>query len=164
MDASLNYLAENALETIRLYGYLGLFLIMMLDNIGFPIPSEIVLPVVGYISLQGAMNLYLAILVSATGSLLGGVLVYYIGKTKGRKIISKLLISERNLIKAENWFKKYGHNAIFFARLIPFVGKAVSFPAGVAKMDSVKYISYSYAGYLAWSSILIYLGYAMLNL
>lgn len=161
MDATL---AEKALEIIELYGYFGIFIIMILDNIGFPIPSEIVLPIVGYMSQQGVMNLYVAAIVGASGSLIGGVMVYYVAKTKGREIISKLLISEKYLIKGENWFKKYGHITVLFGRLIPIVGKAISFPAGVARMDFIKYISYSYLGYLGWCSIFLYSGYAISKL
>lgn len=163
MHIWLNYLAENALEIIGLYGYAGLFFIMMLDNIGVPIPSEIVLPLVGYVSLQGALNPYIAILVGTTGSLAGGFLVYYIGKTKGRSITSKLLLSEEHITNAENWFKKYGQSAIFFARLVPFLGKTISLPAGVARMDMGRYLGYSSLGYLVWNTVLIFSGYSILS-
>lgn len=156
-----DYLAEHALEIIGLYGYAGLFFIMMLDNIGVPIPSEIVLPMVGYVSLHGVLNPYIAILVGTAGSLAGGFLVYYVGKTRGRKIISKLLLSEEHVTNAENWFKKYGHSAIFFARLIPFLGKTISLPAGVSRMDQRKYLGYSSLGYLVWNTVLIYSGYSI---
>lgn len=156
-------LTEKAIEIIKLYGYYGIFIIMILDNIGFPLPSEIILPLAGYMAQQGAMNLYVAAIMGSTGSLIGGIMIYYVAKTEGRKIILKLLISEKYIAKGEKWFKKYGHITVFFARLVPFIGKAISIPAGIARMDFIKYISYSYLGYLGWCSILLYSGYAMSN-
>lgn len=149
-------------------GYLGVFFLMTVESSFIPFPSEIVIPPAAYLASQGEMNLFFIILVGVAGSLAGALINYLIAYTFGRKVIYSLvntrwakylLLNEKNLLKAENYFNKYGNMATFICRFVPAVRQLISLPAGFTKMNIWSFIFYTISGSTFWVSILAFLGY-----
>lgn len=143
-------------------GYSGVVLLMAIESVNIPLPSEVIMPFSGYLVFQGQFNLWWVGLFGALGCLVGSVLSYWLGYYGGRPIIEKygkfILISHRDLDRAERWFDKYGEEAVFIARLLPIIRTYISFPAGVTEMDFKKFSVYSFLGSLPWCLALAYLG------
>jgi membrane protein DedA with SNARE-associated domain len=159
------YIGTFAVNTISALGYFGVFFLMMLESMVFPIPSELVMPFAGFLAAKGEFSLALVILFSSLGSIAGSLLSYYIGKYGGEKAVIKygryMLLDETDLKKTEAWFKKSGEKTIFIGRLIPVVRHLISIPAGIGKMDLKKFCIYTLIGATLWNSILAYLGYVL---
>lgn len=158
-------LVEFAIQIIENFGYLGIFILMLLESTAAPIPSEAVMPFAGFLVNSGKFNIFVVSFVGATGSLAGALLSYYVGKFLGRKFILKygkyLLISQKHINTTENFFNKHGSKAILFARFVPVVRHLISFPAGIAKMNLLKFSIYTFLGSFIWCLILAYLGYVL---
>jgi len=156
------YLVNFVIEIISFLGYPGLLFLMALESMIFPLPSELVMPFAGYLVATGELNLYLAIIFSTLGSLIGSLLSYYAGKYFGNKFVLHfgryLLLNEEHLNWTEHWFKKYGEKTIFVSRLIPVVRHLISIPAGVGKMNMSKFIFYTAIGAAIWNTFLLYTG------
>lgn len=156
---------EFAITTIENLGYIGIFVLMLLESTATPVPSEAVMPFAGFLVYSGKFNFILVSLAGAFGSLAGALISYYIGKFLGKKFIINygkyLLISEKHLIATENFFNKYGSVAIFFARFVPVVRHLISFPAGIVEMNIIKFSIYTFAGSFVWCFILTYFGYLL---
>lgn len=146
-------------------GYFGLFLLMALESMIAPVPSEVVMPFAGYLVLQGRFNFWTAVLVSGLGSIFGSVLSYYIGLYGGRPLVFKfgkyLLLEEEHLNWTEKWFKNQGDKTIFISRFIPVVRHLISIPAGIAKMSMNKFVVYTFVGATTWNLILLYAGFKL---
>lgn len=160
-------LASWAVDVIEQLGYWGLFLILVLENVFPPIPSEAVLPLAGFLTGQGEMNYFLAVLVSTAGAVAGALVLYAFGWWFGEERIRWLIrkfgrwfaVTEADYDTAGTWFDKRGNLAVFLCRMIPIVRSIVSIPAGVRKMPLVPFVFYSAAGSAIWNSILIGLGW-----
>jgi len=144
-------------------GYLGIFLLMLIESSFIPFPSEIVLVPAGYLASKGDMDISLILFSSLLGSI-GGALINYFGALYvGRKFLLRygkyILISEKTLSKMELFFKKHGAISTFSGRLIPGIRQLISIPAGLSKMDLKVFILYTSLGALVWSIILVTLGY-----
>lgn len=144
-------------------GYLGIFLLMLIESSFIPFPSEIVLVPAGYLASKGDMDVSLILLASLLGSI-GGALINYFGALYvGRKFLLRygkyILISEVTLDKMELFFKKHGAISTFTGRLIPGIRQLISIPAGLSKMSLKVFIFYTSLGALIWSIILVTLGY-----
>jgi membrane protein DedA with SNARE-associated domain len=156
--------AQGTTATVSSWGYYGVFLLMFLESTSLPIPSEIILPFAGYLVSLGQLNLLLTIVVSTVAGTTGSLVDYYIGM-KGMDLMTRritltnVLFSKTRMEMVENWFKKYGSMTVFVSRLIPGFRTLISFPAGALKMSLTKFLAYTTAGCLIWSSLLIYLGY-----
>lgn len=146
-------------------GYFGLFILMALESMIAPVPSEVVMPFAGYLVLQGRFAFWAAVLVSGLGSIFGSVLSYYIGSRLGRPFILKfgkyLLLEEEHLEWTEKWFMKQGSKTIFISRFVPVVRHLISIPAGIARMSLQKFLLYTFAGATLWNSILLYAGFKL---
>jgi len=155
--------ASNITITVQSWGYVGLFIFMILESSSLPIPSEVILPFAGYLVSQGLLNFWLVILVSTLAGISGSLIDYYIG-LKGasflakRKTIQKLLYDQGRMETAERWFRKNGASMVFVSRLIPVFRTLVSFPAGAVKMPLSKFIAYTTAGCLIWNTVLVSVG------
>ncbi len=152
-------------DIISALGYFGIAGGMLIESACIPLPSEMILPLAGFMVADGRIDLWLANVAVAIGSLLGSSLAYVVGYYGGRPFILKygkyFFVSEEHFYKAEHTFNKYGVAAVFFGRLLPVIRTFISLPAGIARMDYKKFILYSLAGMLPWNFILIFLGYKL---
>ncbi len=145
-------------DTIGSWGYVGIFLLMFLESSFFPFPSEIVMVPAGYLAYKGEMSLLLAISVGVMGSLAGAWFNYLLASKLGRDFLLRF-ISKEKIEKLDNFFEHHGHISTFTGRLIPGVRQYISFPAGLARMHSVKFSIYTVLGAGIWVAILTFLGY-----
>ncbi len=143
--------------------YLSIFLLMTIGSSFIPFPSEVIMIPAGYLSQQGALNIWLSILMGTLGSIFGAVINYIIGKYIGREIILKhkklLFINEKHLHATEEFFGKQGAKTTFVGRLIPVIRQYISIPAGFANMHFGKFILYTGIGAGIWVIFLTFLGY-----
>ncbi len=143
-------------------GYLGVLLAMAIESACIPLPSEIVLPMAGWMVSRGVFDLWWATIAGTLGCTVGSAVAYWVGAVGGRRIVLRygryVFISPHDLEKADRWFEKYGDWAIFFSRLMPVVRTFISFPAGVARMDLPKFLLYTTLGSFPWSLGLVYAG------
>ncbi len=154
------------LDTI---GPFGVALLMFLENVFPPIPSELIMPLAGYNAARGEGSLVVTIVAGSTGSLLGALLWYYIGLWIGRDRVHRLAekhgrwltVSSDEFEQAEGWFSRHGGKAVFFGRLIPTVRTFISVPAGMARMPMPKFLLYSAVGTVLWTTLLAYAGYVL---
>ena len=148
---------------VRAFGYTGIFGLMVLESSSLPIPSEVILPFAGYLSVSGQFNFWVIVGVSTAAGIVGALVDYYIG-LKGvevlikHKILGKTLLSTAQLEVAEKWFKKYGDFMVFVSRVIPGFRTTFSFPAGAAKMPLKKFVAYTALGCLTLNLTLVYFG------
>jgi len=144
------------------YGYASLFALMMLESASLPIPSELVLPLAGYLVSVGLMSFWLAVAVSTVASLTGALVDYYLAIWLGRPFVLGLLqlfgLRRGLLDRAENWFRWSGQWTVFVARFIPGLRSIISIPAGLLEMPIRIFTLLTVAGCFAWSVVLIYAG------
>lgn len=160
-------LEEWVLSIMEKLGYLGIAFLMFLDNIFPPIPSEIIMPSAGYTASKGELTLIGVIIAGSIGSIAAAMLLYWVGRKVPQPQLFKFIerygkyirIQVTDLEKALNWFNKHGHRIVFFGRMIPAVRSLISIPAGMSRMPFVKFMIYSSAGTVLWTSFLAYLGY-----
>lgn len=146
------------LNTINKFGYFGIFLLITIENLFPPIPSEIILTFSGFIAKEAHLNLFLIIMSSTLGSVVGAIILYYLGYFLNDKIISILKLNKNNTSKTMNEFNKSGKKSVFFGRLAPIIRSLISIPAGIAKMNIVEFTILTTLGSLIWNTILILLG------
>ncbi|EAC7613197.1 DedA family protein [Listeria monocytogenes] len=152
------------------FGYIGIFVLIMVENLFLPIPSEIILTFGGFMTTVTSLNVVMVIIVATLGSVVGAILLYkvasYFGKERLTKIVLKygriLRLKESDIERAENFFLKYGSWAVFLCRMIPLIRSLISIPAGMTKMKMSKFLILTTAGSLLWNTVLIGLG-AMLG-
>lgn len=156
-------LAQDLVDLIFDWGYLGIFLLMVVESSFVPFPSEIVLVPAGYLASQGQMSITLIMASAVGGSLIGAFINYYLALTLGRKILQKygkyFFISENALVRMENYFAEHGHISTFTGRLIPGIRQLISIPAGLAKMNIAQFSLFTALGAGIWALILTLLGY-----
>lgn len=148
------------------YGYPAVFAAAFIEVIFPPIPSEVIFPLVGFTAQSKGLGLETAIgmaTVGALGSTAGAILIYIVAMKVGRAAIvrfgRRVRVSEQEIDKAEKWFAKYGPAAVFTARMIPGIREIISIPAGIGRMNFVKFVAYTFAGSLVWCVILTLAGY-----
>jgi membrane protein DedA with SNARE-associated domain len=150
-------------STVQAFGYSGIFGLMLLESSSLPIPSEVILPFAGYLTISGQLNLWIILAAATVAGLLGSLVDYYIG-LKGvqslikHKVWGKVLLSAAQLEAAEKWFDKHGSIMVFVSRLIPGFRTTFSFPAGAVQMPLKKFVALTTAGCLLWNAVLVYLG------
>ncbi len=148
------------------FGYIGIFLLIMVENLFPPIPSEIILTFGGFMTTISSMNVMMVIIVATFGSVVGAILLYkvasFFGKERMTNFVLKygriLRLKESDIERAENFFLKYGSWAVFLCRMIPLIRSLISIPAGMTKMKMSKFLLLTTAGSLLWNTILIGLG------
>ncbi|OGY64801.1 MAG: hypothetical protein A3J53_02880 [Candidatus Harrisonbacteria bacterium RIFCSPHIGHO2_02_FULL_40_20] len=150
-------------DIISTAGYAGIVVLMALESMVAPVPSEAVMPFAGMLWFSGQMSFWLIILFSTLGSIIGSLISYYMGLYGGRPLITKygkyLLLNEHDLVITERFFERFGDKTIFISRFVPVVRHLISIPAGTGKMNLVKFIFYTTLGAGLWNAILTYLGY-----
>ena len=158
-------LAQWLVHNILDMGYMGIFLLMLIESSFIPFPSELVLIPAGYLAQQGEMNIFLIFLASLLGSLVGAFINYYLAFFVGREILIRygkyFFISNSAMEKMEQFFDAHGPISTFTGRLIPGVRQLISIPAGLSKMDLMPFTLYTALGAGIWSVVLIALGYVL---
>jgi Uncharacterized membrane-associated protein len=155
------------LDVINRFGYAGVFLLIMVENLFPPIPSEVILTFGGFMTTYTDMNVWIVIAVATLGSALGAVALYLIGRLLSAAHLERLFegrigrllhlkISDVN--RAERWFQKHGSKAVFFCRFVPIVRSLISVPAGMAKAKPMPFLLLTVAGTFIWNTVLIFLG------
>lgn len=148
-------------------GAFGVGLMMFIENVFPPIPSELVMPLAGFNAAQGEMSLVMVIVAGSIGSLAGAYLWYWIGQRIGRDRLLGFAerhgrwtaITPDDIEKAQGWFDRRGGAAVFLGRLIPTVRTLISVPAGIAGMPLPRFLAYSAVGTALWTTLLTLLGY-----
>lgn len=162
-------MAELIINLIDRIGYFGVFLIMLVETVFPPIPSEIVMPFTGFAAAQGKLDLFWAIIFGALGSLTGATILYLIARLVSDESLNRfidkhggwLTVEREELDRARNWFNKYSSSVVTFARLIPAVRSLISIPAGVAKMNLGRFLIFSALGTVVWTTFLTVAGYML---
>ncbi|MGB9371581.1 MAG: DedA family protein, partial [Halobacteriota archaeon] len=158
-------LSNFIITVIEQLGYAGVFVGMTLESVGFPLPSEIIMPFAGYVVWEGKLTLIGVTLAGTLGCLVGSLIAYGIGAFGGRPLLERygkyVLIRTQELDLAEEWFKKYGEGAVFVSRLLPVVRTYISYPAGIVRMDVKRFSVYTVLGSLPFCFALAYVGVAL---
>ena len=148
-------------------GYPGIFLLMIVEGILTPIPSEFIMPFAGYLAARGDLNLVAVIAVGTAGAGIGNVVAYTIGMRLGRPLIARwgkyVGLGVDDLEWAESWFKKYGPVGVLVGHAVPGVRSIISFPAGVGRMRLRNFAIFSTAGASIWNTVLVVSGYFLLE-
>ena len=150
-------------------GYLAVGILMFLENVFPPIPSEVIMPLAGYAASRGEVSLPLAILAGSAGSLAGAWLWYGIGHWIGAERLERcagrygrwLTLSPRDVRRSIRWFDRFGGATVLVGRLVPAVRTLISVPAGIARMPTARFLLFSSIGTLVWTSALAGLGYLL---
>lgn len=160
-------LASWAADVIESLGYSGVAMLIVLENVFPPIPSEAILPLAGFLAGQGRMWLPGVILAATVGAVLGALILYGVGAWFGDERVRWLVrrygrwlgVQERDLDKANGWFDRHGGKAVMICRLVPIVRSLVSIPAGLRRMPLARFVLYTGLGSGLWNSILILCGW-----
>jgi len=153
-------------NTMTSLGYPGVALLMFVENVFPPIPSELIMPLAGFTAGRGDLSFVGVVLAGALGSLLGQLPLYYLGRWVGEdKLVAWadrygkwLTVSGKDIRRADDWFDTHGHKTVFFARLVPGVRSLISIPAGLSEMHLPTFLLYSALGTGLWALILASLG------
>lgn len=162
-------ISEWVLIIMEQFGLLGVTVMMFLENVFPPIPSELIMPAAGFAAAMGKMNLILVIIAGTLGSVLGALPLYYLGTVFDEKRLFVLaekygkyvLVKPSDITNAQNWFHKYGKTVIFFGRMIPAIRSLISIPAGMARMPMLPFLVLTAIGSAIWTTILAYAGYIL---
>lgn len=147
------------ISIINKFGYIGILLLIAIENIFPPIPSEVILTFSGFIAKSAELNIPLIILYSTLGSILGAIILYFFGVLLINSKISKILhLKEENINNSIETFKQKGYKSVFFCRLVPILRSLISIPAGLSKMNFPIFLTLTSIGSLIWNTILILLG------
>ncbi len=153
------------MDVIGALGYVGLALLLIAENLFPPIPSEVVLPLAGFLVGRGDLSLWGALLAATFGSVAGAIILYGLGRWGGRRLVLRygkwLRVDEEGLGRAEGWFRRYGDWLVLVARVIPVARSIVSIPAGTAKMPLPRFVVLTTIGSAAWNGVLIGAGVAL---
>jgi len=155
------------IDIVNKFGYLGIMLLIAIENIFPPIPSEVILTFGGFATTISNITVLGAIAAATIGSIVGAIALYWIGRILNEERIDKIFegklgkilgLKKENIHKAFSWFDSKGKYAVFFGRFVPIVRSLVSIPAGMAKMAIIPFIMLTTAGSLIWNTVLIFLG------
>ena len=159
------HILEFIIQLISSWGYVGIFITMMLESTLIPIPSEVVIPFAGFLAYMEEMNIWLIVLVSSFANLTGSIIAYEVGKYLGRGFIERygkyVLLNMGHLQLVERWFDKYGSLTVLFSRMLPVVRTVNALPAGIGKMNFPKFCLYTFIGSIPWNLALVLVGYLL---
>lgn len=160
---------ETIVDAVSQGGYAGIFLLMFVENLFPPIPSELIMPLAGFVAARGELNPLLAVLAGTLGSIVGALPWYYAGVLFGEQRLKQLAdrygrwltVSAHDIERAAEWFRRYERRAVFFGRLVPAIRTLISLPAGITRMPLLPFLAYSTAGSLIWTGLLVAAGYLL---
>ncbi len=158
-------LKEFILKAIEGGGLPVASLLMAMESMIFPLPSELVMPPLGMLVHQGKFELWMAIVATSLGSLVGSLISYYLGYFGGKPLVMKVgkwaLLNEEHLDLTTKWFSRWGSLTVFICRFVPVVRHFISIPAGIARMNVVKFCIYTVLGATLWNCFLLWLGWKL---
>ncbi len=150
---------------IEQLGYWGAGFLMALESMIAPVPSELVMPFVGFLAAEGKFSIPTAIIVTSAGSVIGSLISYFLGLWGGRPLVIRagryLFLNHEHLEWTERWFDKHGSWTIFISRFIPVVRHLISIPAGLGRMNLGHFCLFTIAGATIWNSFLLFCGYKL---
>jgi membrane protein DedA with SNARE-associated domain len=154
---------KNLMESL---GYVGVTVLMFLENVFPPLPSELIMPLAGFTASQGELTLIGVIIAGTIGSVVGALPLYYLGRFVGEEKLKQwadrygkwLTVSSKEIERADQWFERHGNKTVFFGRLIPGIRSLVSIPAGISGMNIATFLLYTAVGSSIWTAVLAFLG------
>ncbi|MGM0846561.1 MAG: DedA family protein [Bacillota bacterium] len=154
------------IEVINNFGYGGIFLLIALENIFPPVPSEIILTFGGFVTTTSDLTITGVVIASTLGSVAGAVVLYGLGRQldveRMEKIVDRwghiLRLTKKDIQKADAWFDKYGYWSVFFCRFVPLIRSLISIPAGMSNMKFGPFLIFTTAGTFIWNIVLVNLG------
>lgn len=158
---------EFVISIMNQYGYFGIFFLIFIENIFPPIPSEVVLLFGGFMTTYSKLGVPLMILFSTLGSVVGAIVLYYVGKLLNKERLKKIVsgkvgkmlrLKASDIEKADRWFDTKGNKTVFFCRFIPVVRSLISIPAGMSEMAMTKFLLYTTVGSAIWNTVLLVIG------
>jgi len=159
--------ARWATDVVYSFGYPGVFVLMVLSNVYLPIPSQLVLPLSGFLVGQERFSFPLVLMASTAGALVGTLMLYAPGRLLGEEPLRRFLkrygrfvhVNESDLDKASGWFEQHGGQAVLIGRLVPGVGSLISVPAGIEQMPLWRFVTYTILGNGLYNTALVGLGW-----
>lgn len=160
-------MANWVMRMIQAGGLAGIALLTFIENVFPPIPSELIMPLAGYMAGQGRLSFAGVVIAGTVGSILGALPLYYLGRKVGEERLKELAdrhgrwltVSRQDVERAKGWFDRHGGAAVFFCRLVPGIRSLISLPAGVARMNLAVFLAWTAAGSAIWTALLAWLGY-----
>ena len=159
---------ENVIiDIMNSYGYLGIFFLIMIENVFPPIPSELILTFGGFMVISSNMTIFGVILAATIGSVAGAFILYFIGKLLNKERLIKIVSSKygkllrvkpKDIESADKWFDDKGNITVLFCRFIPIVRSLISIPAGMSDMPLFKFFLYTVIGSAIWNTALVCVG------
>ncbi len=158
----IEYLARFIIAVISHSGYPGIVALMAIESACIPLPSEVIMPFAGYLVSTGRFKLLWVGVAGALGCNVGSIVAYAVGAWGGRPLAEKygryVFVTHHDLNLADHWFTRYGDGAVFLARLLPVVRTFIALPAGIARMNFVRFNVFTFLGSLPWCLALAYAG------
>jgi membrane protein DedA with SNARE-associated domain len=156
------FLVQHITHFIDTIGYLSVFVLMVMESMVLPVPSEAVMPFAGFLIAEKSFTFLGVIFYSTLGSIVGSLISYYIGRYAGKPFVNRygryLLLSQRDLRATEHFFATHGEITILISRFIPVIRHLISLPAGVGKMKILKFALYTVVGACLWNTFLATVG------
>ena len=158
---------EAIIAIMNQYGYFGVFFLIAIENIFPPIPSEVILLFGGFMTTYSKLNIIGVIISSTLGSIIGAIILYYIGKILNKERLKKIVrgkigkvlrLKEKDIDKADEWFDTKGNKTVFFCRFVPILRSLISIPAGMSEMPMTKFLIYTAIGSAIWNSVITIIG------
>lgn len=158
---------ELIIQTIENWGYIGVFLLIAVENIFPPIPSEVILAFGGFATAKTNLTLIGVIIAATLGSTFGALVLYFIGRLLNKDRLEKIVsgkigkvlrLKPEDIEKANKWFETKGQKTVFICRFIPIVRSLISVPAGMSKMGMPRFLIYTILGSTIWNTVLVSLG------
>jgi membrane protein DedA with SNARE-associated domain len=154
---------------IAQFGYAGVAFLMFLENLVPPVPSELIMPLAGFVASQGELAHWAVLTAGTAGSFAGALFWFIVGRRIGEERLRKFVdrhgkwvtLSCEDLDQANEWFRRHGAASVFIGRLIPGVRTFISVPAGISSMPLPKFVVYTVAGTLVWTAVLMFAGHVL---
>ena len=153
------------IDLIMKYGYLGMFLGMVLEAVIIAIPSELILATGGILASKGIFSFWNAFLTGLLGSVFCAVVIYYMGYFGGKPFVKKygkyFFMKEEDIEKSDSWFNKYGMLSALIGRNFPIIRTLISLPIGIMRLSFFKFLIYTTIGSIPWTLAFVYVGYSL---
>ncbi len=162
-------MAENVIEIVTAFGYPGIAVLLILENLFPPVPSESIMPFAGFAAARGDLSFWMVVLVGTLASVVGTLPLYFLGRLAGAERIEAwadrygkwLTVSRDDVRRARGWLKQYGGVVIFVCRLTPGIRSSISIPAGLSEISLPVFLFYTTLASALWTWVLTYAGFLL---